>query len=281
LKIAAVVCLISTIALSGCVNREQNNTETKPAVNITPAGNVTPADNATGGQGAGGEEYIYGTATVETIQVIKLESFPVQVQVAAQGYLPDSCTEINEIKTEKEGNNFNINISTKRPKDAVCTQVIVPFNKTIPLDLQGLKAGNYTVNVNGVKGSFELAVDNILNGQPIPMPPRQQVITEADNGKNISLKNRETFYLRLKENPTTGYSWELNLSKGLNYVSDNFYPPESSNDSKQPVVGAGGVHVWEIKAVTEGSQQVKGIYKRRWENITGTEENFTLNVEVV
>ncbi len=83
LKIAAVVCLISAIALSGCVNKEQNNTETKPAVNITPAGNVTPADNATGGQETGGEGYIYGTATVETIQVIELESFPVQVQVVS------------------------------------------------------------------------------------------------------------------------------------------------------------------------------------------------------
>ena len=284
-KITAVVCLICTIILSGCVNKGQNNTETKPtetkpAVNITP-GNVTPTDNATASQRTGGEGYIYGTAAVETIQVTTLESFPVKVQVAAQGYLPDSCTEINEIKTEKEENSFNINISTKRPKDAVCTQAIVPFNRTIPLDVQGLKAGNYTVSVNGVKGSFELAVDNMFDEQPTPMPPRQQVITEADNGKNISLKNGETFYLRLKENPTTGYSWQINLSQGLNNVSENYYPPKSSKDNNQPLVGAGGVRVWEIKAVTEGSQQVKSIYKRPWENITGTEENFTLNVKVI
>ena len=54
-----------------------------------------------------------------------------------------------------------------------------------------------------------------------------------------------------------------------------------SKEGEQPLVGAGGVHLWEIKALAEGSQQVKGIYKRPWENITGTEENFTLNVEVV
>ncbi len=243
--------------------------------------NATPDDNATGGQETDGKEYIYGTATVETIQVMTLESFPVQMQVVAQGYLPDSCTEINEIKTEREENNFNINISTKRPKEAVCTEAIVPFNETIPLDVQGLKAGNYTVNVNGVKGSFELAIDNILNEQPNSMPPRQQVITEADNGKSINLKKGETFYLRLKENPTTGYSWELNLSQGLDKVSGNYYPPESSKEGKQPLVGAGGVHIWEIKALTEGSQQVKGIYKRPWEDITGTEDNFTIKVEVV
>ena len=76
-------------------------------------------------------------------------------------------------------------------------------------------------------GSFELAIDNILNESPGSMPPRQQVITEADNGTTISLEKGETFYLRLKENPTTGYSWELNLSKGLNpNVSGKYYPPE-------------------------------------------------------
>jgi inhibitor of cysteine peptidase len=281
MKIMAILLLVCTIILSGCVIKGQNNTETNPEINITPTGNVTPKDNATGGRGIDGERYIYGTAAVETIQVITMESFPVKVQVVAQGYLPDSCTEINEIKTEKEENRFNVSISTKRPKDAICTEAIVPFNETIPLDVQGLKAGNYTVNVNGVKGSFELAVDNILNEQPSPMPPRQQVITEADNGKNISLKNGETFYLRLEENPTTGYSWELNLSQGLNNITDNYYPPESSKDNKQPLVGAGGVHLWEIKASAEGSQQVKGIYKRPWENIAGTEDNFTLNVEVM
>jgi len=153
--------------------------------------------------------------------------------------------------------------------------------KRYPLDVQGLKAGNYTVNVNGVKGSFELAIDNILNEQLNSMPPRQQVITEADNGKSINLKKGETFYLRLQENPTTGYSWELNMSQGLDNVSGNYYPPESSKEGKQPLVGAGGVHIWEIKALTEGIQQVKGIYKRPWEDITGTEDNFTVKVEVV
>lgn len=280
-KITALICLICVVLLSGCVNKGLNSTETKSAVNMTSTDNVTSADNATDSQRTDGEEYIYGTATVEKVQIITLESLPVQVQVIAQGYLPDSCTKINEINTEVKENSFNINISTKRPKDAVCAQAIVPFNETIPLNVQGLKAGNYTVNVNGIKGSFVLTVDNMLNEQPKPMPPRQQVITEADSGKNISLKNGDTFYLKLKENPTTGYSWELNLSQGLTNVSNNYYSPEASKDNQQPLVGAGGVHIWEIKAVAAGSQQVKGMYKRPWENITGTEETFTLNVEVM
>jgi inhibitor of cysteine peptidase len=267
MKIAAVLFLACIVALSGCVEKGQNNN------------NNETANNTTVGQEPGGEEYTYGTATVEKIQIMTLESFPVQIHVLAEGYLPDGCTEVDKVTIEREGNTFTVKISTKRPKDAICTQEIVPFNETTPLDVQGLKSGNYTVNVNGVTGSFELSVDNTLNDSPNSIPPRQEVITEANNGTTINLENEETFYLRLKENPTTGYSWQLNLSQGLSLISDEYYPPESK-EGERPLVGAGGVHLWEIKAAAEGSQQVTGIYKQSWENKTGTEDNFTLNVEV-
>lgn len=271
-KIVSALFLICAVILSGCIEQEQNNTDNESV------------NNTTSGQGDNEEEYTYGTATVENIQIMTLESFPVQIHVLAEGYLPDGCTEVYTVTTEREGNTFNVNISTKRPKDAICTQEIVPFNETISLEVQGLKAGNYTVNVNGVTGSFELAVDNTLvdntlNDSPNAMPPKQKVVTEENNGTTINLENEETFYLRLKENPTTGYSWQLNLSEGLSLISDEYIPPESK-ESKQPLVGAGGVRLWEIKAVSEGSQQITGIYKQSWENETGKEDNFTLNIEV-
>lgn len=271
-KIVSALFLICAVILSGCIEQEQNNTDNESV------------NNTTSGQGDNEEEYTYGTATVENIQIMTLESFPVQIHVLAEGYLPDGCTEVYTVTTEREGNTFNVNISTKRPKDAICTQEIVPFNETISLEVQGLKAGNYTVNVNGVTGSFELAVDNTLvdntlNDSPNSMPPKQKVVTEENNGTTINLENEETFYLRLKENPTTGYSWQLNLSEGLSLISDEYIPPESK-ESKQPLVGAGGVRLWEIKAVSEGSQQITGIYKQSWENETGKEDNFTLNIEV-
>lgn len=271
-KIVSALFLICAVILSGCIEQEKNNTDNESV------------NNTTSGQGDNEEEYTYGTATVENIQIMTLESFPVQIHVLAEGYLPDGCTEVYTVTTEREGNTFNVNISTKRPKDAICTQEIVPFNETISLEVHGLKAGNYTVNVNGVTGSFEIAVDNTLvnntlNDSPNAMPPKQKVVTEENNGTTINLENEETFYLRLKENPTTGYSWQLNLSEGLSLISDEYIPPESK-ESKQPLVGAGGVRLWEIKAVSEGSQQITGIYKQSWENETGKEDNFTLNIEV-
>ncbi len=233
-----------------------------------------PANNISDSQETSEDDYLYGIANVESIQVMIMESFPVQVHVIAEGYLPSGCTEINEITTEREGDIFNIKISTKSPKDALCTQAIVPFSKTIPLEVQGLKAGNYTVNVNGVTGSFELAVDNTLDESSSDIPPRQQVITEADNGTSISLKKGENFTLKLRENPTTGYSWELYLSEGLSIISDEY----TQDPAPEGYTGVPGTHSWIIEAVGQGNQQVNGIYKRPWESTTGTEKTFILNV---
>jgi inhibitor of cysteine peptidase len=106
----------------------------------------------------------------------------------------------------------------------------------------------------------------------------KQVVTQDDNGKNISLKTGETFCLKLWENPAiTGYSWELNLSKGLSILSEHY-----TNEQTSPEMIDGPLtHSLIIKGITSGSQQVKGIYKHTLENATGTEKNLTINVEVV
>jgi inhibitor of cysteine peptidase len=103
-----------------------------------------------------------------------------------------------------------------------------------------------------------------------------QAVTEADNGTSISIKNGENFTLQLRENPSTGYAWELNVTEGLSILSDNY----TQDEAPEGDTGVSGTHTWIIQAVEQGSQQVNGIYKRSWENTTGTEDNFTLNVEV-
>ncbi len=100
-------------------------------------------------------------APVEEIEIVILESFPVQVQVIARGNLPDPCTEISEILQEREDDTFFITIKTYR-FPGFCIQVLAPFEEIIPLDVYGLPANTYTVDVNGVQGTFDLEVDNIL-----------------------------------------------------------------------------------------------------------------------
>jgi inhibitor of cysteine peptidase len=106
---------------------------------------------------------VEGQAMVESVEVRIPESMPVQVQVqvVVKGNLPDACTKIGDIAQVRDGDSFNITIASTRQADLICAQVITPFEETINLDVTGLKAGAYTVTVNGVTEMFELTADNV------------------------------------------------------------------------------------------------------------------------
>jgi inhibitor of cysteine peptidase len=100
-------------------------------------------------------------AMVDDIDVLILESFPVQVNVVVRGNLPDGCTYLDEFDVERDGSTFNMIIWTIRDPDAMCTMALVPFEETIPLDVIGLEAGEYTVVVQEQSETFTLDIDNI------------------------------------------------------------------------------------------------------------------------
>ena len=113
--------------------------------------------------GSGGEEPpIPGTAQVDSIDLLMLESFPVQITALVRGNLPDGCTTIDQIAQERQGNTFKVTITTRRPAGKMCTEALAPFEETIALAVNGLPAGTYTVEVNGTTRSFTLDVDNEL-----------------------------------------------------------------------------------------------------------------------
>ena len=103
-------------------------------------------------------------AQVESVELLLLESFPVQVNALVKGNLADGCTEIDQIEQTRDldAKAFTVTITTSRDPDKICTQALVPFEETISLDARDLPAGIYTVDVNGVQGTFELQVDNSL-----------------------------------------------------------------------------------------------------------------------
>jgi len=104
-----------------------------------------------------------------------------------------------------------------------------------------------------------------------------QVVTGNDSGKTISLKNGENFTLILRENPSTGYFWELNQSKGLNILS-NYYTQDPAPQDK---TGVPGNHIWVIQATALGNQQINGICEGHRGDNPDIEKHYTLSVEVV
>lgn len=105
----------------------------------------------------------------------------------------------------------------------------------------------------------------------------QQMYTESDNGKTISVSVGEPFMVRLAENPSTGYSWNLTFDDGLKLDNDQYVAREVPAN----IVGSGGNHEWTFTPEKQGMYVISGIYKRPWEPTTGSEQRFMLTVNVI
>jgi inhibitor of cysteine peptidase len=115
---------------------------------------------------------------------------------------------------------------------------------------------------------------------PPPAPPGtpvqvgHQLVNEEQNKATVNLALNGTITLKLDENPTTGFQWNLTATPGLVVSADNYQP------AAPQLVGSGGVHTWDMKAVRTGTQEVKAVYMRSWEPVTGNETTFSMTVIV-
>ena len=134
------------------------------------------------------KEFIIDQFPVTDISIEILESFPLQVHVVVEGYLRDACTSVNETTQRRNGNTAYVNITTKRPKDEMCAQVITETTVRVPLD-GVFFPGRYKVIVNDVKKDFVIQGEgfveepSVLQGkvtigplcpvEPCNLPPEQ------------------------------------------------------------------------------------------------------------
>ena len=102
------------------------------------------------------------------------------------------------------------------------------------------------------------------------------VYNENANGSTAKIPLNGGCIVRLPENRTTGYMWNATVTSGLAIVNDTY----ETNPNLQGTVGAGGIRSWTLKGTAAGEQKFSAIYKRSWENVTGSEDTFVLNVVV-
>lgn len=158
--------------------------------------NSTPATSGDTQPPADGEAVITGVAPVNTVDVAVMESFPLQAQAIVSGDLPDGCTELAGSTQRLDGTTISVTLTTSRPAEAECTLALVPFETVVPLDILGLYAGTYTVEVNGVTAStpIEITVDNFPLGDGSAAPGENCPVSEGDQ---ISYINQSDGYCLL------------------------------------------------------------------------------------
>ena len=103
------------------------------------------------------------------------------------------------------------------------------------------------------------------------------VVAEEQNSATVNVTTGAIITVRLQENPTTGYSWNLTTTPGLQIINDTYKPTYTTGK----LVGSAGTHIWDISAVATGTQKIQAVYKRSWEPTVGNETTFSMTVVVV
>ncbi len=111
----------------------------------------------------------------------------------------------------------------------------------------------------------------------VPEGKKMFTFTEADNDKSGNITQNTRFAVVLSENPSTGFSWNATLSRGLELQSSDY----RQDEAPQGMVGVGGHRTWVIVAKDTGDQKFSALYRRSWENVTGNETSYTVNIHVV
>ena len=110
-----------------------------------------------------------------------------------------------------------------------------------------------------------------------PVMAGHLVVNEAQNTALVYMNKSNVITLKLQENPTTGFQWNLTTTPGLHIMNDTYEPSDTSGK----LVGSGGIHMWDISTDTIGEQKIYAVYKRSWEQTSGNETTFSMTIVVV
>jgi hypothetical protein len=93
-------------------------------------------------------------APIHEVDVLFMESYPVQVGVHIKGGLRDGCTTFHDAVVTREENFVNIEVTVQRPNDAICTQVYSFFEENLNLGSDFASGTTYTLIVNDYTTTF-------------------------------------------------------------------------------------------------------------------------------
>ena len=110
-----------------------------------------------------------------------------------------------------------------------------------------------------------------------PEGKKMVTLTESDQGATEDIAQGTRFAIQLKENPTTGFSWNATVSSGLEIQSSDYQQDKAS----EGMVGVGGTRTWVLIAREPGTQEFSASYRRSWEPVTGNETAYSVNIAVV
>lgn len=91
--------------------------------------------------------------SIDSVDVLVLESSPPQASAHVKGVIGDGCSELHSVSQSRSGATVTVTILRQRPRDAICTQIARLYDEVIRLE-GTYPPGRYVVRVNGVERTF-------------------------------------------------------------------------------------------------------------------------------
>jgi len=111
---------------------------------------------------------------------------------------------------------------------------------------------------------------------PVPSSKGYHAYSQLDNGTTARVHSLDIITVRLPENPTTGYRWNITTGPGFVTIDDTYIYTEPS----ARLTGVGGVRFVTLEPKTSGTQQINAIYKRPWEEDSADHDLFSMTFVV-
>ena len=90
-------------------------------------------------------------------------------------------------------------------------------------------------------------------------------VSEGGNGSTIHVLPGETIRVKLRSNPSTGFSWALGpLEEGMLETSGE--SEFEADPHREGEAGYGGCEIWKFKAEQSGETDISLFYARSWED---------------
>ena len=136
------------------VNPDQPVTQEPSDGVLPPPGNVDVSENPYAPQ-SGDNALSSGNVYLDSTDLLILESYPIQVNLYLSGTLPTPCNHLRVVVPETDADNrIYIEVYSVTDPNAMCIQVLEPFDTTISLG--SFPSGHYEVYVNGeLIGEFD------------------------------------------------------------------------------------------------------------------------------
>jgi len=135
-------------------------------------------------------------AQVQSVEIQILQNAPLQINAVIHGNLTESCATMGDSQVQYSSNTIEITVYAVSRSDIGCMQSTTPFETTVPLNVNDLSNGTYTVIANGVSAVFTLPmIDPIPSPEPttITAPTNSACVDSAMFISDVTIPDNTVF----------------------------------------------------------------------------------------